>query len=230
MPKLKRVTWPLTALSLIVAMVLGSCLYRWDIPARKNGKYVVRQDGGSLPEDLSNDYEDSHRYVVPINLLANATTADGARTCAVMANRFHTKAIWNNVWSILFGVVQVTGAATGTVAAGAAFEATNNDKAAKTAAISFAVAAGIAALDRAYGPGQLSSDQSRVEQKIGHLILLAAAQLATGKPGDARASLSLCMDPANIDDSRTLINLNDLQKQINDLAKQMAGDGGVDSR
>lgn len=192
-----------------------SCAYKWDIPVKTNGRYVPSQE------------DSSKLFSIPEILLSDPTTAEPAHNCAVAANAYQSHANDNHVWAIVFGVLQVGGAGAGTVAASAAFENGAKATPAKISAVSFAVAAGIAALDQAYEPGKRSAHDQQVMLKISHLILLAAAQLAGGETDKARTSLSQCADPADVNDAKTVSDIEAIQAKIN---RMIVGhkDGGSD--
>jgi len=209
----KKLTVGLVA-ALIGVLCAAGCVYSWDIPARKDGKYAAH------------DIEGSRDLAIPQLLLSDTSTADAARNCGIQANRFRESSSGNHFWSVVFGMLQIGGATTGTVASGAAFGSNGTDTAAKIAAISFAVAAGIAALDRAYDPGKRATHEAQVELKIGHIILLAAGQSATGDVKAARDTLALCQDPADVDDNRTLIDISQIQDQLKKLLAGQSRDAG----
>src|SRR5258708_3358590 len=137
-----KLTGGMALTATVVAVALGfGCIYSWDVPARREGRYP--------PADIENSYA----YVVPQILLNDPTTRDAPPDCAVAANRFRSDSADNHFWSVTFGVLQVAAAATGTAASGAAFENGTKGPPAKVAIVSYAIAAGIAALDQVYNPG-----------------------------------------------------------------------------
>lgn len=203
------------ALAVVGAAIgLATCSV-WQIPSGPGSKYK--------PEDYGQE-----KYVIPRILLDEPTTVDAAQVCAVTANQFFTASEGDRFWAYVFGTLQVAGAGVGTAAGSIAFADGQQGKAAKVSVVSFAVAAGISALDQAYEPGKESARSKQVVQKIGHLILLAASQLATGDKKTAQITLASCQDPADVDDMKTIADIETIQAKINRMvAAEKQPDAGV---
>jgi hypothetical protein len=176
---------------LALLAALAGCLLKWELPTQ------------TATRAYSYGKEDGRELRIPENLLATPPLDAMARDCARAANKYVCSAADNHFWSVVFGVTQVAGATIGTASGSAAFVAEKPNvasRAAKLSAVSFAVAAGIAALDRAARPGSKADHQARLALRNGALILLAASQLAENQPGEARATLIQCLDPSDVRD------------------------------
>jgi hypothetical protein len=211
-----------------VGIVAWAGCAMWKIPERQSGHYKYADEPASGKCDAGPGKCAEALYTIPAVLLSDPQVEDAARDCAVAANLFRSEAQENMFWSTFFGFLQVGGASVGTVAGAAAFENGPQATAAKISVISFGIATAFAAVDSVYKPGKISSHQEQVSMKLGHLILLAAAQMATGDKKAALASLSQCQDPADVNDATTVGDIDQLVARINELAQSAGGTSGTD--